>query len=181
MRGFRVGRSRYKIIEPTAPYFVTCTVLHWIPVFTRPEIVETLFSSLRFLQAEGFKVYAYVILENHLHMVVQSDDLAKDMARFKQFTAKHCLEYLKSRNVKTLLEQFAFYKKAHKSDRTYQFWQEDYHPEMIQSDEMMRQKIEYIHQNPVKRGYVDQAEHWRYSSARDYLGIDGLLNIDKRW
>ncbi|CAN8140552.1 transposase [uncultured Thiomicrorhabdus sp.] len=89
-----MGRSRYRITESKAPHFVTCTVLHWIPVFTRPETVEILFSSLRFLQAEGLKVYAYVILENHLHMVVQSDDLVRDMARFKQFTAKACLSYL---------------------------------------------------------------------------------------
>ncbi|MAK90224.1 MAG: transposase, partial [Oleibacter sp.] len=49
------------------------------------------------------------------------------------------------------------------------------------SSEMMRQKIEYIHQNPVKRGYVDQDEHWRYSSARDYAGSEGLLPVDKSW
>jgi len=176
-----MGRSRYTITEPKAPHFVTCTVLHWIPVFTRPDTVDILFSSLRFMQAEGFKVYAYVVLENHLHLIVQSDDLARDIARFKQFTAKACLDYLKSRKVVTLLEQFAFYKKAHKSDRTYQFWQEGYHPELIQSDEMMRQKIDYIHQNPVKRGYVDVATHWRYSSARDYEGDNGLLAINKCW
>lgn len=176
-----MGRSRYKITEPTAPHFVTCTVLHWIPVFTRPETVEILFDSLRFLQTQSLKIYAYVILENHLHMVVQSDDLARDMTRFKQFTAKSCLDYLHSKDIKTLLDQFAFYKKAHKSDRTYQFWQEGYHPELIQSDAMMHQKIEYIHQNPVKRGFVDVAEHWRYSSARDYQGKDGLLTVCRFW
>lgn len=46
---------------------------------------------------------------------------------------------------------------------------------------MMRQKIDYIHQNPVKRGYIEQPEHWRYSSARDYAGVDGLLPVDKSW
>ena len=45
----------------------------------------------------------------------------------------------------------------------------------------MRQKIEYIHNNPVKRGYVDKQEHWRYSSARNYLGMEGLIDIDKNW
>jgi len=45
----------------------------------------------------------------------------------------------------------------------------------------MRQKIDYIHQNPVKRGYIEQPEHWRYSSARDYVGVDGLLPVDKSW
>ena len=45
----------------------------------------------------------------------------------------------------------------------------------------MIEKINYIHQNPVKRGYIDRAEHWRYSSARDYNGIDGLLDIERVW
>jgi hypothetical protein len=46
---------------------------------------------------------------------------------------------------------------------------------------MMRQKIEYIHHNPVKRGYVDDDVHWRYSSARNYAGQEGLLKIDTGW
>jgi len=177
-----MGRSRYKVVDSTLPHFVTCTVLHWIPVFTRPETVEIVLNSLRFLQSEGLKVYSYVVLENHLHMVVQSDDLPRDMARLKQFTARQCLAFLQEQGVKTLLEQFAFYKKAHKSERSFQFWQEGYHPEWIQSDEMMRQKIEYIHFNPVKRGYVDLPEHWRYSSARDYYaGQVGLLEVVRVW
>ena len=71
--------------------------------------------------------------------------------------------------------------KAHKTDRAYQFWQEGVHPEWIQNDEMMRQKIDYIHNNPVKRGYVDEAIHWRYSSARNYMGQVGLLEICTEW
>jgi len=55
------------------------------------------------------------------------------------------------------------------------------HPELIQGEDMMRQKIEYIHHNPVKRGYVDEAELWRYSSARDYLGEKGLLKVCRQW
>ena len=69
----------------------------------------------------------------------------------------------------------------HKGDRTYQFWQEGVHPELIQGEVMMRQKIDYIHQNPVKRGYVDEAEQWRYSSARHYAGQQGLLEVCTRW
>jgi putative transposase len=44
---------------------------------------------------------------------------------------------------------------------------------------MMRQKIEYIHHNPIKRGYVDVVEHWRYSSARNYVGAEGLIEVCK--
>ena len=176
-----MGRSRYKIIDPTRAHFVTCTVLHWVPVFTRPETVDIVLESLRFLKREGLRVYAYVILENHLHMVVQSGDLNRDMARFKSYTSRQLLSCFSERNVRRILDQLAFYKKAHKADRIYQFWQEGCHPEWIQDDGMMRQKVEYIHQNPVERGYVDRAEHWRYSSARDYAGSAGLLEVEKVW
>jgi putative transposase len=176
-----MGRDRYKIVDPTQPHFVTCTVLHWIPVFTRPATVEIILDSLRYLMADGLKLYAFVILENHLHMILQSGQLDRDIARFKSYTSKQLIHYLSEHNVKQILEQLAFYKKAHKNDRAYQFWQEGYHPEWIQNDAMMRQKVNYIHENPVKRGYVDLPEHWRYSSARNYAGQDGLIEICKSW
>lgn len=162
-------------------HFITLTVLHWIPVFTRQETVNILLESIKFLAKDGLKVYAYVILENHCHFVIQSKQLDRDIAHYKSYTAKQMIQYLSNNNVKQILEQLAFYKKAHKNDRAYQFWQEGVHPELIQNDEMMRQKINYIHLNPVKRGYVDQAEHWRYSSARDYLGQLGLLEVCTQW
>ncbi len=174
-----MGRSRYKIVDDELPHFVTLTVLHWIPVFTRPATVSILLDSLNHLTDEGLKIYAFVILENHLHLVVQSKQLARDLARFKSFTSKELLAYLHQHNVVRILDQLAFYKKAHKIDRAYQFWQEGSHPEWIQNAEMMRQKVDYIHQNPVKRGYVDRPEHWRYSSARNYLGQHGLIEVCK--
>ncbi len=176
-----MGRSRYKIIEPEQPHFVTLTVLHWIPVFTRPDTVSIVLDCLRFLNKDGLNVYAWVLLENHCHFVLQSQALDKDIARLKSWTAKKLIQYLAENNVRQILDQLAFYKKAHKNDRAYQFWQEGVHPELIQGEEMMRQKIDYIHQNPVKRGYVDKAEHWRYSSARDYVGVPGLLEVCKTW
>ena len=176
-----MGRSRYKIYEPSHPHFITCTILHWIPIFTRIETTQIVFDSLKYLQKNNnLKIYAYVILENHLHLIAQSDDIAKDIARFKSFTAREIIDYLKSKNVKTILEQLSFYKKAHKIDREFQLWQEGSQPKLIQGEEMMRNKINYIHNNPVKRGYVDKACHWRYSSARDYDGINGLIDIE-RW
>lgn len=176
-----MGRSRYKITHPELPHFITMTVLHWIPVFTRPEAVGILLDAIKFLSKDGLKVYAYVVLENHCHFVLQSKALDSDIARFKSYTAKQMIQYLSKNNVRQVLEQLAFYKKAHKNDRAYQFWQEGVHPELIQNDEMMRQKIDYIHHNPVKRGYIDKAEHWRYSSARDYLGQPGLLEVCRQW
>jgi hypothetical protein len=79
------------------------------------------------------------------------------------------------------LQQFAFYKKAHKKDREHQVWEEGSHPQLMQNEQMLRQKLDYIHFNPVKRGYVDKPEHWRYSSARNYMGQDGLIDVFCQW
>jgi len=176
-----MGRSRYRFVNPDQPHFMTLTVLHWMPVFTRPEAVNIVLDSLRFLMQEGLRIHAWVILENHLHLVAQSPQLDRDIARLKSFTARQLLNWLAHNGGQTLLDQMAYYRKAHKTDRSLQFWQEGVHPEWIQNEGMMRQKIEYIHHNPVKRGYVDQAEHWRYSSARDYAGMPGLLEICRGW
>lgn len=79
---------------------------------------------LKFLQEkDNLKLYAYVILENHLHMVLLSDDLAKTMQSFKQYTAKKLLELLKKEDVTTILDQLAFYKKAHHKEKNYQVWE----------------------------------------------------------
>ena len=177
-----MGRSRYKIYEQSYPHFITCTILHWIPIFTNKDSVDILINSFKYLQeSDKLKIYSFVILENHLHLVASSDDIAKTMKKFKSFTAKKLLELLKKRNIKIILEQLAFYKKAHKNHTEYQIWQEGFQPKLIQTEKMMIEKIQYIHNNPVKRGYVDEAHHWRYSSARDYLGIDGLIEIEKMW
>jgi hypothetical protein len=75
------------------------------------------------------------------------------------------------------LKRLEMAKLAHKTQQRYQVWQEGSHPQMIASEAMLRQKVEYIHQNPVKRGYVDDPAHWRYSSYRNYLGEAGLLPV----
>jgi len=177
-----MGRTRYKIYEPTHPHFLTLTVLHWIPLFTNKQSVEILMDSFQYLQQnDNLKIYAYVILENHLHLVASSDDISMSIRKFKSFTAKELIKLLQKKNITTILDQLAFYKKAHKKTAQYQIWQEGMQPKLIQDEKTMIQKIEYIHNNPVKRGYVDEAIHWRYSSARDYEGVEGLLSIERIW
>ncbi len=176
-----MGRSRYQITEPQAPHFLTLTVSHWIPLFTRPAGVDILLGSFQYLMQEGFTLYAYVILENHIHLIAQSPQLDVHVRRFKSYTSRQLIGYLQEKKASLLLDQLAFYKKRHKRDRLYQIWQEGSHPILIQNKEMMRQKIEYIHRNPVERGYVDDPVHWRYSSARDYAGSPGLLTVERVW
>jgi putative transposase len=175
-------RTRYKIYETTHPYFLTCTVVGWIPIFTRQETVEIVLDSWRFLQAsERLTLYGYVILENHLHWIASADDLTEQVAAFKSFTARKIIDLLEAKCVQEILGQLERLKAKHKTDRTHQLWQEGSHPQMIQCDEMMWQKLEYIHNNPVVRGYVDDPIHWRRSSARNYAGQPGLIPVSTQW
>jgi putative transposase len=151
-------------------------------MFANPEIANILFDSLRFLQQNGrLKLYAYVLMEDHFHFIASAENLSKEIHDFKSFTAHKIIEYLKEKNVQYLLEQLQSGKAAHKVDRNYQVWQEGSHPQIIKDAAMMRQKLQYIHYNPVKRGYIDEPEHWRYSSARNYGGKRGLLEVSIEW
>jgi putative transposase len=174
-----MGRSRYTITDPDKPHFLTCTVVEWLPVFTRPETVEILLDCWRYQREnQGLKLYGYVVLENHCHFIAQAANLNQCVSSFKSFTARKIIDTLIQRNVEMLLKRLRYAKLAHKQDREYQFWQEGVHAELIFSEAMMREKLDYIHANPVKRGYVNLPEHWRYSSAGHYSGQAGLLEID---
>ncbi len=174
-----MARTRYTISEPDKPHFLTCTVLEWQPVFTRPETVQILFDSWQFQRKQkALKLYGYVVLENHLHFIAQAPRLDKTVAEFKSYTARKILDYLVLNKQRRLLNVFHYYKRTSKKDRCYQFWQEGHHAELILSETMMRQKLDYIHANPVKRGYVERAEHWCYSSAANYYLNKGLFDID---
>lgn len=176
-----MGRSRYVITEPDNPPFLTCTVLEWLPLFSRLALVDILLDCRRYQQAhQGLRLYGYVVLENHLHFIAQASDLSQCVSSFKSFTARQIIDQLEARGAESLLERLHFAKRAHKLDRAYQLWQEGSHAELLCSPAVMREKLDYIHHNPLKRGYVDQAEHWRYSSARNYAGQQGLIEID-RW
>jgi putative transposase len=177
-----VARSRYKILNDNYPYFHTCSVVGWLPVFTRPETVSIVLDSFTHLQVEGdFTLYGYVIMENHLHFVSQSNDHSNQIRRFKSYTARKIIDYLQESNASSVLKHLEFYRKKYKTDSQHQFWQEGTHPQQISSEEVMQQKLEYLHYNPVKRGYVDDALHWRRSSARNYAGLEGLIEITTAW
>ena len=158
---------------------MTCTVLEWLPVFTRTETVQIILGCWRYQREhENLRLYGYVILENHLHFIAQAKGLNKCVNSFKSYTARQIIDHLQAQRVKRLLAHLRFFKRAHKTDREYQFWQEGVYPELVFSEAMMREKLDYIHANPVKRGYVSLAEHWRYSSASNYAGLEGLIEID---
>jgi len=177
-----MGRSRFRFGESPFPHFLTCTVVGWLPVFTRPETVQILLDSWQFLQDEDrLTLLGYVVLENHVHFIASADDLAKQVGDFKSYTARRIIDYLSERHVTTLLDGLEHHKARHKGDRTFQLWQEGSYPKVIEDEIMLRQKLEYIHQNPVKRGYVSDPTHWRYSSARNYAKIEELVTVTTEW
>jgi REP element-mobilizing transposase RayT len=177
-----VTRTRYRICEQRQPHFLTGTIVGWLPIFSRPDAAQIVLDSWRFLQDhKRLELFGYVIMENHLHLIASAEDLAKEIGDFKSFTARQIIDFLESHGDRGALKQLELFRARHKSDRAYQFWQEGSHPEMIQDDEMMWQKLAYIHNNPLRRGYIDEPTHWRYSSARNYAGLPGLIPVTTDW
>jgi putative transposase len=120
-------------------------------------------------------------MENHVHLIAQADSLSAEMSRFKSYTARRIIDLIKEQRNTHILRQLKANKLDHHKDSTYQFWQEGTHPQHIQGRKMMMQKIDYIHDKPVRLGYVDQPVHWRYSSARNYAGMQSLLDVCAVW
>ena len=173
-----MGRSRYQVIAQS-PHFITSTIVNWIPLFGDRAIAQIILNSLKFLQdKQRIQLYGYVIMENHLHLIASAEKLSREISCFKSFTARSIIDYLKAHQKTYLLAQLKAAKQIYKTDQQYQVWQEGFHPQFISSTEMLLQKLEYIHNNPVKRGYIDEPAHWRYSSYRNYYGGETLLNIE---
>jgi len=177
-----MARTRYRILEPDRAHFLTDSIVAWLPLFSRPALAEIALDSWRHLQREGrITLYAYVIMENHVHWIAKGDDLSGAIRSFKSFTAKEMIESLKCASASTVLQELEYYKLRHKLDCQYQIWQEGSHPQGIADEPMMRQKLEYTHYNPVRRGWVLEPEHWLRSSARNYAGLPGPLEITMPW
>ena len=177
-----MSHSRYKFYNTKYPYFLTCTVVGWIPIFTNPDIIKITIDALSTCQTEyGLKLYAYVIMKDHLHLIAQHENISRIIGQFKSATAAHFLRYYCWHNNTAMLARLAEEKKAHKRQKFHQIWQEGSHPEEITYDAMFRQKLEYIHFNPIKAGYVGKPEEWPYSSARNYAKMKSILPIVPPW
>ena len=173
-------RSRYRVHVPDAAHFVTSTVVGWLPVFTTAARCNLVVEALAYCREhKKLKVHGWVILDNHFHAVLAAPDLSRALADLKRHTARRILEQLQSEECQWLLRQFENRRAEHKTESAYQVWQEGVHPQAIVGDEMMLQKLEYLHNNPVKRGLVAAPEHWRYSSAHEWCGgVEPVLTCD---
>jgi REP element-mobilizing transposase RayT len=166
-------------------FFVTDTVVDWVDIFTRPFYKHIILESLTYCQQQkGLIVYAWVLMSNHLHTIVSSssENTVSDIMRdFKKFTSKAILRALQTDLQESrrewMLNRFEYAGKNDKKIKNYKFWQDGNDAQSIFSNDYLLQKLNYIHENPVKAEIVNHAEDYRYSSAVDYAGGKGLLDI----
>ena len=173
-------RSRYHVYDKEHAHFVTSTTVAWLPIFTTASRCDVLVQSLGFCRVhKQLKIHGWVILDTHFHAILSSPDLPQVMADLKRHTARRLLDLLKEEKAEWLLNQLRYHCASYKKENEYQVWQEGFHPQSIPTGEIMLQKLEYLHNNPVKRGLVASPEHWRYSSAHEWLpGAIQLLECD---
>ncbi|MBN1449027.1 MAG: transposase [Bacteroidetes bacterium] len=177
-----MGRSRYRFHHSDFPYFLTCTIVNWLPLLAYSENRAVIVESLKHLTyKQNLHLHGYVLMENHIHLIIRSESPSLHIAKMKSFTARQLIDAFIKQARFDLLQQLQYSKASYKSDRAYQLWQEGSHPIMIQSREMMAQKLLYMHNNPVRRGYVDDSLAWRFSSARNYAGMPGEIDISMDW
>ena len=169
---------KYKFHNPDGVYFVSFAVQGWVDALTRSEYKDILIENLSYCQKnKGLEIFAWYIMSNHVHLIIRAKEgyLLSDILRdFKKFTSKAIIQAISDNPQESrkewLLKQF-------KTETGYSFWRGDNQPIELWSNKVIDQKLNYLHQNPVEEGLVFKAEDYRYSSAYDYAGGNGMLDI----
>jgi REP element-mobilizing transposase RayT len=174
----------YKITEKEGAYFLTFQIVGWADIFTRKTYRDIVIENLKYCQQnKGLNIFAYVIMSNHIHLFVQSEkgDLSGFIRDFKSYTSKKFIEIINENSESRsdwLKIIFEYYGKS-KNKQINQIWTRDDHAEHIYSQKFIEQKINYIHENPVRAGIVEKAEDYLYSSARNYADMDSFIDVIK--
>ena len=167
-------------------YFVTSTVVGWADVFTRNIYRDILLDSFRFCQQhQGLQIHAWLLMPNHFHLIcscTKGNDLGMIIKNIKSFTAIKLIDAIINNEQESrkqwLLALFEQYGTKNKNNYRYQFWQHENHPVLLDNAKMCIQRLNYLHQNPVRSGFIVEPQHWLYSIAIDYTtNQKGLLSI----
>lgn len=168
----------YKITDQQGLHFITATVVQWIDVFTRSIYADMIIDSLKFCQREkGLQIYGWVIMSNHLHMICsckEGFELSDALRDFKKFTATDIVKAIENNKLESRKSWLLW---LLRQKENIQFWQPGNHPEEIRTATFFKQKLNYIHQNPVRAGIVDREEDYRYSSAGDFYNRKGMIEL----
>ena len=154
--------ERYRIVEGQGLYFLTFSIVQWLPVFISEAPCLIVTESLNFCHSnKNLRINAFVIMPTHLHRIAFNEafdarQLQQAVADFRKFTgrqlADYCAEHLPTSFTEVLRAEAG-------EDRERRFWQASRHPEAIFSREFWQQKMDYVHNNPVKAGLVHLQGH----------------------
>jgi putative transposase len=150
-------------------YFYTATIMDWKPLLKSDQYKEIIISSLKNLvDREMIRLYGFVIMPNHVHLIwefLKLNGKEKPHASFMKFTSHMIQKDLRQKNP-AALESF----KTDSSTRKYQLWQRDALPIILYSTEVIHQKLDYIHRNPVQGKWTLASSHvdYKFSSAGFY-------------
>lgn len=166
-------------------YFLTMTVVNWIDIFTRPAYKHIIVDALKYNQEnKGLIIFAWCLMTNHLHLIAEADEgknLSDFLRDFKKFTSKAIIKEIQDSpeesRKKWLLNEFEFAGRYKSNIKNFKFWQDGNEAKEIHSASFMEQKLNYIHENPVKIEIVENAEEYLYSSAKNYAGDQGLIEV----
>ena len=179
--------NTHKILDQRGLNFLTLSVVGWIDIFARKKYRDLAIDCLRFCQKEkGLHVHGYVIMTNHIHLVVRADGrqpLSEVIGDFKSYMATTIMKDLEKNNKESrrewLLYLFGYFAKGNKKKTAHQLWTTENHPIALFSQKVIQQKLNYIHQNPVRAGWVEWPQHYIYSSASNYLDDGkGVLEVE---
>ncbi len=175
--------ERYRIVKDVGVYYVTFTVVEWLPVFINEATCKIVTDSLNScIQNKSLRVNAYVIMPTHLHATVfdqefDSEKLKHTLDDFRKYTGRQLLDYACQHLPKCFVEVF---QKHAGPDRKRRFWQPTQHPVGIFTHGFWKQKTDYIHDNPCRKGLVVRPEDWRFSSARFWeAGISSDVELSE--
>lgn len=150
--------------------FFTATILEWKHLLKNDVYKDIIIDSLKYIVKEGrVKIYSFVIMPNHIHLIWQVSDryeVHQVQQSFLKFTAHRIKDDLKN-NHPRLLEQF----RVNAKDRQYQFWERNSLSIDLFTQEVFMQKLDYIHRNPIhdKWKLSELPEQYKYSSAGFYF------------
>ena len=173
----------YKFHNPTAAYFISFATVNWIDVFTRQIYFDAIIDSISYCRKnKGMELYAYCIMSNHIHFIFRStkDNPSGLIRDFKSFTSKKIIQLIQENTKESRKEWllWMFERAGKKKGNKYHFWQHNNQPIELWSPKVIKQKVDYIHRNPVKSGFVVEPEDWKYSSAKNFADDHTVLIID---
>jgi REP element-mobilizing transposase RayT len=174
----------YQIEDQEGLYYLTFQIVDWVDIFTRRLYRDIVIDSFKYaIENKDFQLFAYVIMSNHIHLIAPSGagNLSQTVGDIKKFTSKKIIDAIQTfpeSRCEWLLNRFSFNAKQNKRNKNYQVWTHENHAIYLYSPEFIAEKLEYIHQNPVRAGIVVNPEDYLYSSARNYAGLESVLEIE---